>query len=99
MRKKKVIRKPRIYPINDDYRIVSDTYSLILERSTKTGKWPGRKTYHPSLEDLLRYLYDDHFKGNIGDLETMRAFKDEIIGKMHEITEAKRKAYQDDLDT
>ena len=82
-------RKPKVYPINDKYRIKSDKYCLVLESCDNKGNWSSI-SYHPTLESLLESLYELNIRENLDELERMVLFKDEIIIKLNKLIEVKK---------
>jgi hypothetical protein len=88
-------KKPKIYSVNNDYRIISDAYSLVLEHKNSEGNWDRKnRGYYPTLDSLLSALYENEVRENLDTLHRMEQIKEEILANMELITEAKRGEYE-----
>lgn len=89
----KTKKQPKIYQINDKWRVRSDHYCLILERCSEKGKWVD-PDYYPSIESLVSALYENEIRENLDTLEKMVLIKDDLMLHLKNLVKIKKGEYE-----
>ena len=87
----------KTYYLNEDYQVVTDSHSLLLQHKVRTDKNPDGtwrpEGYYPNLRFLIAALYEKEIRDNINYLERLQQLKDELIESVKEITDLPKFRY------
>jgi len=87
----------KLFNINDEYRITSDSYQFIVQKkfiidkegSKNNGQIDWRnEAYLPQIQDVLRFFMDLGIKENLDDIHMIKEYFDDMTGKFNEFLEA-----------
>ena len=90
----------KIYNINDEYRITSDSMQYIIQKkfiidkegSKNNGKIDWRnEAYVPKIQDVLKFFMELGIKENLDNIHVIKEYLDNMSGKFDEFL----KAYKD----
>lgn len=75
--------KKNEFIINENWVLRKDAYSIELVHRIPTKKGTIREalTWHGNILQVLQYLYDEGVRENLGDLEKIKAWRDELSAK------------------